>query len=145
MTAITARVEPPAYTKMAASVARDPARIEAWEGSRVVAERRDERGRPVGRGDVAEGGPRREGRGGRGAGKSAVTARSAKATLTAEATGEYAIALRDGFGLASRPEAAEAAGRPARCAARAWPSGASRGSTRRGPTTRCRVGIAAQG
>ncbi len=33
---ITARVEPPAYTRRPNSIARDPARIEAFEGSRVT-------------------------------------------------------------------------------------------------------------
>ena len=33
---ISARIEPPAYTKRPTSVARDPARILAFEGSRVT-------------------------------------------------------------------------------------------------------------
>ena len=33
---ISARVEPPAYTKMPATLARDPGRIDAFEGSRVT-------------------------------------------------------------------------------------------------------------
>lgn len=93
---LSAWVEPPAYTgRPAASV--DPARIEAWEGSKVVLD--ITASRPVRA--VAVGWP--------GSGRPVAAAvqgdgTRSRATLVAERSGPFALALRDADGLASRPE-----------------------------------------
>jgi hypothetical protein len=145
---LSARVEPPAYTKLPAATARNPGRIEAWEGSRVVLnisanepvraievdwpsdsslsprERAGVRAQQDGQGR-AESALTRPLRGhplpeGEGTGtpplpseerstKAVATLsadrRSGTATLVADRSGPYTIALRDDHGLASRPEA----------------------------------------
>jgi hypothetical protein len=93
---LSARVEPPAYTGLPAAPG-DPARLEAWEGSRVVLDITANRpvravavdwpgsGRPVAA--VLQG-----------------DGKTARATLVAEQSGPFALSLRDADGLASRPE-----------------------------------------
>ncbi len=105
ISALKARVEPPAYTRLPAAPARDPARIEAWEGSRVVLTlaastpiRSAEVSWPRETPEGSKPEPRRV--------KAEVAAdgRSATALVPADVSGEYTVALRDTHGLASRPE-----------------------------------------
>jgi len=107
---LTARVAPPAYTKRPAAPARDPARIEAWEDSRITLE--VAANKPLKAVEVTW--PTTEA-----AGKSAAKATPAKsvalkasadgtrwsATVAAEASGPFAFKLRDEHGLENRPEA----------------------------------------
>jgi len=101
--AIAARVEPPAYTKLPIAIARDPARIEAFEGSRVTLDLATSR--PVR--SIAVGWPTQSDKPS-GAGTFAASLASdgihGSVTLTAEVSGPYAVALRDKHGIASRPE-----------------------------------------
>ncbi len=107
VTAITARVEPPSYTRLPAAIARDPARIEAWEDSRVTLTLATSS--PIRAAEVSwpqrvevdghsKVEPKRT--------NAAITGdgRTATITMTADAPGEYAIALRDTHGLTSRVE-----------------------------------------
>jgi hypothetical protein len=109
LVAIAATVELPAYTKLPVAVARDPARIDAFEGSRVTFEFTTSRPvrsieiewpkEPGKRDDVA-------------AGVRAATAKASLAsdrthgsvTLTAEASGPYSVSLSDEHSITSRPE-----------------------------------------
>ncbi len=107
VTSITARVEPPSYTRLPGAIARDPARIEAWEDSRVTltlatssAVRAAEVSWP--RRVEVEGSSKVEPK--RIEATISADGRTATALLTADAPGEYTIALRDTHGLASRPE-----------------------------------------
>jgi hypothetical protein len=99
--AIAARVEPPAYTKRPAALARDPARIVAFEGSRVtltITTAAPVRSVTVTWPEASKTGSQVV--------PAAVAAdgRTASVTLPTEISGEYAVSLRDGDGLASRPE-----------------------------------------
>ena len=108
--ALKADVAPPAYTKRPAAPARDPARIEAWEDSRITLELAANK--PLKAVEVtwpamATGA------------KSAAKATPAKSvaltpssdgthwsgTVGAEASGPFAFRLRDEHGLENRPEA----------------------------------------
>jgi hypothetical protein len=108
ITALTATVEPPAYTGLAAAKVAKANRIDAWESSRVTlhitasrlvkmitvewprpaADEADRRkaNSPVAAALAADG-------------------RSGTVTATAEASGPFAVTLRDAHGLSSRPEA----------------------------------------
>ncbi len=99
--ALAARIEPPAYTKLPAYLARDPRRIEALEGSRVTLEitankpvrsidlewpaEKDKPAEQLAAELTSEGGV------------GAVTA-------VARDSGPYAVSLRDGHGIASRSQ-----------------------------------------
>jgi hypothetical protein len=105
---LTAMVEPPAYTGLAAAKATNPNRIDAWESSRITLNMTASR--PVKAITVEwpssardEGDRRKE--------YSPVAAtlaadgKSGTVTVTAEASGPFAVTLRDAHGLSSRPEA----------------------------------------
>jgi len=105
VSAVAARVEPPAYTRLPAADARDPARVEAWEGSRVILTvttstpvRSAEVSWPKAVAEGAKAGSRLV------AAEVARGGRSAKAVLSADASGEYSVGLRDAQGLTSRAE-----------------------------------------
>ncbi len=103
LTSIAARVEPPAYTKIPAAMARDPAQIDAFEGSRVTLDFSTTR--PV-RSIAVDWPTERD----QWPGSDAVAASLAgdgtrgSVTLTAERSGPYTISLRDAHGIASRRE-----------------------------------------
>jgi hypothetical protein len=106
--ALTATVAPPAYTGLAAVKIINPNRIDAWEASQVTlninasrpvkaitvewprpaadAGEKPKENRPVAAALAADG-------------------KSGTVTVTAEASGPFAVTLRDGHGLSSRPEA----------------------------------------
>ena len=99
--AVAVRVEPPPYTRRPATIARDPARIEAFEGSRVTLDitpsrpvRSIEVGWPSPPGSSSE----------LVAATLADSGRSGSATFVAETSGPYTLALRDELGIANRPE-----------------------------------------
>jgi hypothetical protein len=110
VTALAASVEPPAYTRLAVANVADPSGIDAWEGSRVTLN--VTASRPVAAIDVewpaavkdAPETPTTPG-----ARKVAATrsadGKSGTARLVAEASGPFAVTLRDAHGLNSRPEA----------------------------------------
>ncbi|HWE39706.1 MAG TPA: hypothetical protein VG406_24365 [Isosphaeraceae bacterium] len=104
--AVAVKVEPPAYTRLPVATAPDPGRIEAWEGSRVSLV--VTASRPVR--EIAVDWPSATASGGEPAGaRRVVAALSAEgtggtATVAAEASGTYAVTLRDAHGLVSRPE-----------------------------------------
>ncbi len=98
---ITARVEPPPYTRRAAAIARDPARIDAFEGSRVtldVTPTRPVRSLEIDWPQPAGALPVRI------AATLPDSGRNGSATLVAEASGSYSLALRDEHGIANAPE-----------------------------------------
>ena len=103
-------VEPPAYTRLAVANLADPSRIDAWEGSRVTLN--VTASRPVTAIDVvwpaavenAKATPATPGSRKVAATRSA-DGKSGTATLAAEASGSFAVTLRDAHGLNSRPEA----------------------------------------
>ena len=99
--AISARVEPPPYTKLPTTIARDPARIEAFEGSRITLDITPSR--PVR--SIEIGWPKPPGT------KTdpivatlAPDGRVGSATLDAEVSGPYTLALRDEHEIVSLPE-----------------------------------------
>ncbi len=99
--AISARVEPPPYTRRPATIARDPARIDAFEGSRVTLDITPSR--PVR--SIEVGWPKPA------AASSELIAmtladsgRNGSATLVAESSGPYTLALHDEHEIANRPE-----------------------------------------
>lgn len=97
--AISARVEPPAYTGKPAFVAPDPARIEAFEGSRVTLDVSATRPvRTVEVGWPGEGGTP----GPMGTATIVDGGRRASASAMAVASGPYSVAMRDEHGMASR-------------------------------------------
>ena len=99
--AISARVEPPAYTKMPASVARDPSRIEAWEDSRVtltVAPNVSVTSAEV----IWPSETKRDGQ--HQAMTLSLDGKTAFAALKASKAGEYTFNLKESHGLMSRPE-----------------------------------------
>ena len=101
VTTISARVEPPAYTRLPATIARDPARISAFEGSRITLDLTPSR--PVQ--SINVGWPRPKG-----AKPDPISAtlssggRSGSATVVAESSGPYTIDLRDEYGIVNAPE-----------------------------------------
>lgn len=103
VTATLARVEPPAYTKLPIEIAGDPARIVAFEGSRVTLDLTTSR--PVR--SMAVNWPTRPGQpaaDGRFAARLAGDGLHGSVTLAAEISGPYTVALRDRYGIASRIE-----------------------------------------
>jgi len=100
---IEARVEPPAYTRLPIKLTHDPARIVAFEGSRVTLEIVPSR--PVRLIELQW--PTETGKS---AAERKVTAslasdgKSGSVTVVAEASGPYAVALRDENEIASRPQ-----------------------------------------
>ena len=103
VTAIAARVEPPAYTKLPATIARDPARIDAFEGSRVTLDITPSRSVRA----IEVGWPKPPGtKPDPVAAALAAGGRSGSATLVVEASGPYTLALRDEHGLGNLPEPA---------------------------------------
>ncbi len=107
LSSISARVEPPSYTKLPASEPRDPARFEAWEDSRVTLTLKTTS--PIRSAEVAWPQPLVDGSTKKPepklvAATVAADGLSAKVVVSAEASGEYTIGLRDAYGLASRPE-----------------------------------------
>jgi hypothetical protein len=104
VSALAARVEPPSYTKFPARDARDPARVEAWEGSRVALT--VTASRPLRSAEVewpsSKPGGRAESR--RVAATLGPDGRSATVSLPAEVSGGFAVALLDTLGIVSRPE-----------------------------------------
>src|SRR5262249_52370629 len=105
-----ATVEPPTYTRLPTVTVPDPDRIDAWEGSRVTlnvtasrpvqsitlewpAAAKDETAAGTSTRTVAV------------AAALAADRNSGLATVEAEASGTYALVLRDAHGLRSRPEA----------------------------------------
>jgi hypothetical protein len=126
--ALSAHVEPPAYTKLPAMTARDPNRIEAWEGSRVVLTasanqpvRAIDVTWPGGLDDSAPSTPDTSSPGAKPERASAKTKptvptvtqsmalaqgrRSGSATLIADRSGPYAVTLHGEYDVASRSEA----------------------------------------
>ncbi len=111
VTSLTALVEPPPYTRRIAGPARDPARIEAWEDSRVTLS--IEGSRSLERAQVVWpllAGPATSTPGG---GTSRVVAfqplddgKHWSATVVAEESGPFLIKLYDEFGLENQPGAA---------------------------------------
>jgi DNA repair exonuclease SbcCD ATPase subunit len=98
---IAARIEPPAYTGRTAGQARDPARIEAFEGSRVTLEiaatrpvRSVEVGWPGETGKPSASMPATLADGGR----------RASVSVVAMASGPYSLEMRDEHGIGSRPD-----------------------------------------
>ncbi|MGP0062270.1 MAG: hypothetical protein ACLQGP_01545 [Isosphaeraceae bacterium] len=98
---IAARVEPPSYTKLPTTIARDPARIDALEDSRITLDITPSR--PVR--SIEVGWPKPEGT------KPVPIAailtaggRSGSATLAAEVSGPYTLALRDEYEIVNLPE-----------------------------------------
>ncbi|WP_406698518.1 hypothetical protein V5E97_06515 [Singulisphaera sp. Ch08] len=95
--AVEARVEPPAYTGLPTALARDPRRIEAWEGSRISLD--VSASRPITAVEV--GWPKRP---------QPVAAvlgadrKRASAMVIAEESGPYTISLRDEQGLSGSLE-----------------------------------------
>jgi hypothetical protein len=103
VTAIAARVEPPPYTKLPVSIARDPARIDAFEGSRITLDITSSR--PVR--SIEVGWPKPSGSKPEPiAATLAADGRAGSATLAAEASGPYTLALRDEHEIGSLPEPA---------------------------------------
>jgi hypothetical protein len=107
---LKANVEPPSYTKRSAAPARDPARIEAWEDSRVALE--IEANRPLKQVELTW--PAIPSPGSSTAGPAAtdvVALKSAgdgtrwSATVTAKASGPFLFTLRDQYDLENKPEA----------------------------------------
>ncbi len=94
---VEAKVEPPAYTEFPSYVARDSARVEVWEGSRITLN--IQASRPANAIEVEW--PKM---------KEPVAAtlakdrRSGSMVLNAETSGAFSLRLRDELGLASRPE-----------------------------------------
>ncbi len=104
---IAARIDPPAYTKLPAGPARDPARIEAVEGSRITLTVATDV--PVGRVDLAwpPAGPTPVAMALSGDG------RHATASVEAGSSGPYVLTPRDDRnGLSGRPEARQVVVRP---------------------------------
>ena len=109
--ALAATVEPPAYTRLAVVKVADPSRIEAWEGSRVTLN--VAASRPVTAINVAWPAavenakqPATTTSGSRTfAASLGADGKSGTATIAAEASGAFAVTLRDAHGLNSRPEA----------------------------------------
>jgi hypothetical protein len=105
---IEARVEPPSYTRFPPFGVRNAARIEAWEDSRVRLTIKASA--PVVAVEVAWPEPvasesaKAEPRQARVAATIAADGRTATVALKADASGEYAVTLRDAHGLTSRPE-----------------------------------------
>ena len=94
---LEAKVEPPAYTKFPAFVARDPARVEAWEGSRVtlkISASRPAQAIEVDWPRVKEPVPA----------SLAADHRSGSASAVAEQSGGFSVRIKDEQGLASRAE-----------------------------------------
>ncbi len=103
VTAIAARVEPPPYTKLPATIARDPARIDVFEGSRITLDITPSR--PVR--SIEVGWPKPPGtKSDPIAATLANGGRSGSATLVAEASGPYTLALRDEHEIVNLPEPA---------------------------------------
>ena len=101
VTAIAARVEPPAYTKLPATIARDPARITAFEGSRITLDLTPSR--PVE--SIKVGWPKPPGTKPEPiAATLSSGGRSGSVTVVAEASGPYTIDLRDEYGIVNAPE-----------------------------------------
>ena len=111
VTSLSALVEPPPYTRRTAGPARDPARIEAWEDSRVTltiaGSRSLERAEVVWPLLASPATSTREG------GPSRVVAfqpvddgKHWSATVVAEESGPFLIKLNDEFGLENQPGAA---------------------------------------
>ena len=109
---IVARVEPPVYTKFPGFDARNPARIEAWEDSRVTltvgstkALSAAEVSWPLA-GKKPEEGAKAKPESLRVPARLSADGKTATFDLLAESTGDYMITLRDTLGLKSRAEAA---------------------------------------
>jgi hypothetical protein len=108
--ALTATVEPPAYTGLAAAKVADASRIDAWESSRITLN--VTASRPVKAITVAWPSPA-ENEGGEEHTPSphpvvatlAADGKSGTVTVTAEASGPFVVTMRDGYGLSNRPEA----------------------------------------
>ncbi len=107
---LTARVEPPSYTKLPAGLARDPARVEAVEGSRIVLTIGTSV--PVGAVDLAWPSPPP-------AGPLTIAltpagdGRTSAATVGAEASGPFTLTpRRDRHGIDGRPDLRQVVVRP---------------------------------
>jgi hypothetical protein len=101
--AITARVEPPAYTKRPATTIADGSRIEVFEGSRVTLDikasrpvRSIEIEWPSGTADTSEGEKRTA--------SLAENGQNGSVTVVATRSGPFTVALSDSVGIASRPD-----------------------------------------
>jgi hypothetical protein len=106
--ALTATVEPPAYTGRAAAQVARANRIDAWESSRVTLN--ITASRPVKAITVEWPRPAADASDNRKANSPvaatlAADGKSGTVTVTAEASGPFAVALRDAHGLSNRPEA----------------------------------------
>ncbi|HEX8203602.1 MAG TPA: hypothetical protein VF590_24210, partial [Isosphaeraceae bacterium] len=110
--ALAARIEPPPYTKRPAAAAQDPARIEAWEGSRITLNVTPNK--PVRSVAVTWPAPAPEAGGATASPETPPTQTVSlapspdgttwTASVAAEASGTFALALRDEHGIANRPE-----------------------------------------
>jgi hypothetical protein len=106
--AIAAMVEPPGYTRLPTVRVPDPNRIDAWEGSRVtlnVTASRPVQSIAVEWPAAAEDATAASTSTRTVAAALAADRSSGLATIAAEASGTYALVLRDAHGLRSRPEA----------------------------------------
>ena len=106
---LKAQVKPPPYTKRPAAPARDPARIEAWEGSLVTLE--IEGNRPLKQAEVTWPAARADGKSASEAASSRVVplklgddGKRWSATVVAESSGPFVVKLRDEYNLISKPE-----------------------------------------
>ena len=108
---LKAQVEPPSYTKRSSTPARDATRIEAWEDSRVTLA--IEASRPLEQAELiwpVTAGPTTSKSGAAPSRVVALTpgddAKTWSATVVAEASGPFAIRLRDEYNLENKPDAA---------------------------------------
>jgi hypothetical protein len=107
VTALSIKVEPPAYTRITPAIIKDPARIEAWEGSRIIVHLTTNKA--VDRASIEwPGEPSTKTSQGRsnlvpmsGTGPSG---RQWNAILIAKATGHYTFTLRDAYKISNFPE-----------------------------------------
>ena len=104
---LSARVEPPSYTKLPAAPARDPARVEAWEDSRITLE--VAANKPLAKVEVSW--PKAASNSEEKAASKAfplspsADGRRWAATVVADASGPFAFAMEDEYRIANRPEA----------------------------------------
>ena len=122
ISALSARVDPPTYTNISSSMARDSSRIEAWEDSRIALE--IAANKPLTRVEVSwpKAGPDEKAASKTVALTPSTDGKHWSATVLADVSGPFTFAMEDEYQIANRPEA---------------PSASRSGPTRRRPS-RCR-------